>query len=167
VVVGLAVFATADPHTPYFPSLALTFLLTGVGAGLASAPLLTIAMANVPSADAGIASGMVKFSSQISGAIAVAVLGALASAGGTQSAAGYRTAIVAGAVCAAIALGFAATLLRRRPSELAQKHSPAGRAVGAPDRPACRGCPPRAPSGVIEPKRSSDENTRCVAVVRK
>jgi EmrB/QacA subfamily drug resistance transporter len=119
IIIGLAIFATADRHTPYFPSLALTFLLTGVGAGLASAPLLTIAMANVPSADAGIASGMVKFSNQISGAIAVAVLGALANAGGTQPAAGYRTAIVAGAVSAAIALGLAGYLLRRHPSELA------------------------------------------------
>jgi EmrB/QacA subfamily drug resistance transporter len=119
VIIGLAIFATADQHTPYFPALAVTFLLTGIGAGLASAPLLTIAMANVPSPDAGIASGMVKFSNQISGAIAVAVLGALATAGGTQSVAGYRTAIVAGAVCAAIALGLAAYLLRRRPSELA------------------------------------------------
>jgi EmrB/QacA subfamily drug resistance transporter len=110
VMIGLAIFATVDRHTPYFPSLALTFLLTGVGAGLASAPLLTIAMANVPSAEAGIASGIVKLSNQISGAIAVAALGALASGGGTQSAPGYRTAIVAGAVCAAIALGLAVYL---------------------------------------------------------
>jgi EmrB/QacA subfamily drug resistance transporter len=121
VIIGLVMFATADQHTPYFPWLALTFLLTGVGAGLASAPLLTIAMANVPSADAGIASGMVKFSNQLSGAIAVAALGALASAGGTESLAGYRTAIVAGAVCAAIALCLAGYLLRRRPSELGPK----------------------------------------------
>jgi EmrB/QacA subfamily drug resistance transporter len=107
VIIGLAIFATANRHTPYFPSLALTFLLTGVGAGLASAPLLTIAMSNVPPADAGIASGMVKLSNQLSGAIAVAALGALASGSGTQSVTGYRTAIVAGAVCAAIALGLA------------------------------------------------------------
>jgi EmrB/QacA subfamily drug resistance transporter len=126
VIIGLAIFATVDRHTPYFPSLALAFLLTGVGAGLASAPLLTIALANVTSADAGAASGMVKFSNQISGAVAVAVLGALASAGGTQSVAGYRTAIVAGAACAAIALGLAGTLLRRRPSELAPKRYAAG-----------------------------------------
>jgi EmrB/QacA subfamily drug resistance transporter len=119
VTVGLAIFATADPHTPYFPWLALTFLLTGIGAGLASAPLLMIAMANVPAPDAGIASGMVKFSNQISGAIAVAVLGALASAGGTPSGVGYRTAIVAGAMCAAIALCLAGARLRQRPSELA------------------------------------------------
>jgi EmrB/QacA subfamily drug resistance transporter len=125
LIIGLAIFATADPHTPYFPSLALTFLLTGVGAGLTSAPLLTIAMANVPPADAGIASGTVKFSNQISGAIAVAVLGALASAGGTRSGADYQTAIIAGAACAAIALGLAVTLLRRRPSELAPRPYPA------------------------------------------
>jgi hypothetical protein len=118
VNIGLTIFATADRHTPYFPSLALTFLLTGIGAGLASAPLLTIAMANVPSTDAGIASGTVKFSNQISGAIAVAVLGALASAAGTPSTASYRTAIAAGAICATIALALAGTLLRRRPSEM-------------------------------------------------
>jgi EmrB/QacA subfamily drug resistance transporter len=112
VIIGLAIFATVDPHTPYFPSIALTFLLTGVGAGLASAPLLTIAMANVPQADAGIASGTVKFSNQISGALAVALLGALASAGGTQSVVGYRTAMLAGAACAAIALGLAGFLAK-------------------------------------------------------
>jgi EmrB/QacA subfamily drug resistance transporter len=122
VIIGLAIFATADRHTLYFPWLALTFLLAGFGAGLASAPLLTIAMANVPAADAGIASGMVKFSNQISGAIAVAVLGALAGAGSRPSGAGYRAAIVAGAVGAAIALGLAATLLRRHPSESSALH---------------------------------------------
>jgi MFS family permease len=113
VIIGLALFATADRHTPYFPSLALTFLLTGVGAGLASAPLLTLAMANVPPADTGIASGTVKFSNQISGAIAIAVLGALASASRTQSTGGYRTAILAGAVCAAIGLSLAGYLAAR------------------------------------------------------
>jgi predicted MFS family arabinose efflux permease len=49
----------------------------GLGAGLSFMPLLTIAMADVPRADAGLASGIVNTSLQVSTAIGVAVLGTL------------------------------------------------------------------------------------------
>jgi EmrB/QacA subfamily drug resistance transporter len=132
LIIGLAILATADQHTPYFPVLAFSFLLTGVGAGLASAPLLTIAMANVPPTEAGIASGTVKFSNQISGAVAVAVLGALATAGSSRSGGDYQTAIAVGAACAAIALGLSLTWLRRRPSPGRLTHGRPARVATAP-----------------------------------
>jgi MFS family permease len=54
------------------------FALIGLGAGLAFLPLMTIAMAEVPLADAGLASGIVNASLQISAAIGIAALGTVA-----------------------------------------------------------------------------------------
>jgi MFS family permease len=72
---GLALLANAGLHTAYVPTLLLAFLLMGLGAGMAFMPLLTIAMAEVPQADAGLASGIVNTSLQVSAAIGVALLG--------------------------------------------------------------------------------------------
>jgi EmrB/QacA subfamily drug resistance transporter len=74
---GLVMLAFAGLHTAYLPTLVLAFLLMGLGAGLAFMPLLTIAMAEVPPADAGLASGIVNTSLQVSAAIGVAVLGTI------------------------------------------------------------------------------------------
>ncbi len=46
----------------------------GLGIGSAFMPLLTIAMADVPAADAGLGSGITNVSQQISGAFGLAVL---------------------------------------------------------------------------------------------
>jgi EmrB/QacA subfamily drug resistance transporter len=88
---GLALLTQTGAHTAYFPLVAGGFLLMGVGAGLAFMPLLTIAMAEVPMADAGLASGIVNTSLQLSAAIGVAVLGTL-STDRTQSLARAGTA---------------------------------------------------------------------------
>ena len=74
---GLLILGQAGAGTPYFPDVLLSFMLIGVGAGLAFMPLLTIAMAHVPTADAGLASGIINTSLQMSAAIGVAVLGAV------------------------------------------------------------------------------------------
>ncbi|HEY1568973.1 MAG TPA: MFS transporter, partial [Solirubrobacteraceae bacterium] len=66
---GLAVFSTIGLHTAYVPTLLGAVLLIGLGAGMAFMPLLTIAMAEVPPADAGLASGIVNTSLQVSAAI--------------------------------------------------------------------------------------------------
>ena len=75
---GLALLATAGVHTAYVPTLVAAFLLIGLGAGMCFMPLLVIAMAQVPAADAGLASGIINTSLQVSAAIGVAVLGTLA-----------------------------------------------------------------------------------------
>jgi hypothetical protein len=62
----------------YFPTIALPFTLLSFGAGLSFLPLTTIAMADVPIADAGLASGLVNASQQISVAIGTAALSTVA-----------------------------------------------------------------------------------------
>jgi EmrB/QacA subfamily drug resistance transporter len=74
---GLVLLATAGTDTGYLPTLIVAFLLIGVGAGMCFMPLLVIAMARVPAADAGLASGITNTSLQVSAAIGVAVLGTL------------------------------------------------------------------------------------------
>jgi len=74
VAIALLLLATTGEHTSYFPRIFITFLIFGLGAGSSFVPLLTIAMARVPKADAGVASGVVNVSMQISAAIGLAVL---------------------------------------------------------------------------------------------
>jgi MFS family permease len=75
---GLALLTQAGTNASYLGSVLPAFVLFGIGAGLAFMPLLTIAMAHVPAADAGMASGIVNTSLQLSGALGVAVLGTVA-----------------------------------------------------------------------------------------
>jgi EmrB/QacA subfamily drug resistance transporter len=111
--VGLFLLGRAGPHAHYFPDVAIPFVLMGAGAGLAFMPLLTIAMANVPMADAG---------------IGVAVLGTLAtnhtlslSAHGVPHTAallgGYHLALTIGAISVGVAFLVTLVLIRapRRP----------------------------------------------------
>lgn len=77
---GLALLTGVGPDTSYTPDVLVPFVLMGVGAGLSFMPLLTIAMAEVPRSDAGLASGIVNTSLQVSTAIGVAVLGSLGAA---------------------------------------------------------------------------------------
>jgi MFS family permease len=72
---GLTLFITSGVNTAYFPHLFVAVLLVGLGAAMAFTPLLTMALANVPAKDAGIGSGIVNVSQQVSAALSVAVLG--------------------------------------------------------------------------------------------
>ena len=139
---GLGLLVALGPHTSYVTGLLPAFVLIGLGAGLAFMPLLTIAMANVPPADAGMASGIVNTSLQLSGAIGVAVLGtvaadrtrALAGAGEGQAAAllgGYHLAFLVALGCAGVAVVAAAVTLRPRArTVVAAADGPAGEAGG-------------------------------------
>src|SRR5436853_4202571 len=77
-VAGLLLFATVGPDTAFFPTVFLACLAIGLGIGNAFMPLLTIAMADVPAADAGLGSGITNVSQQISGAFGLAVLSTIA-----------------------------------------------------------------------------------------
>jgi MFS family permease len=123
VAASLLLLATAGPHSGYFPRVAVSFLLFGVGSGTAFIPLLSIAMAKVPKEDAGIASGIVNVSMQISAAIGLALLATistdraqtLASRGdplATALTGGYHLAFLAAAGCVAIGIVLALVLLR-------------------------------------------------------
>jgi EmrB/QacA subfamily drug resistance transporter len=74
---GLTLFVSSGVHTAYFPHLFGAVLLVGLGAATAFTPLLTMALAHVPARDAGIGSGIVNVSQQVSAALSVAVLGAV------------------------------------------------------------------------------------------
>jgi hypothetical protein len=86
-------------------------------------PLLTIAMADVPAADAGLGSGIINVSQQVSGALGLAVLGTLATERSQTLAAhghsvassllgGYHMAFVIGIACVLVGIVVAFTLLR-------------------------------------------------------
>ena len=77
-VVGLLLFSTVGPGTAFFPTVFLANFALGLGIGNAFMPLLTIAMADVPAADAGLGSGITNVSQQIGGALGLAVLSTLA-----------------------------------------------------------------------------------------
>jgi hypothetical protein len=125
VMAGLLLLTQAGVHSSYFPDVFFAFLLTGAGMGTASIPLLTIAMAEVPPADAGLASGIVNVSMQVAGAIGVAILGTistdhtrtLAADGHPLASAltsGYHLAFLIAAGSVALGIVVASVLLRPR-----------------------------------------------------
>lgn len=77
-IAGLTLFIGAGPHAAYFPRIFIAFALVGMGMGISFMPLLSIAMSEVPSADAGLASGIVNVSMQMAAALGLAVLDTLA-----------------------------------------------------------------------------------------
>jgi EmrB/QacA subfamily drug resistance transporter len=124
-VVGLLLFATVDAQTAFFPTIFLACLTIGLGIGTAFMPLLTIAMADVPPADAGLGSGITNVSQQLSGAFGLAVFSTLATNhtqgmlsdhhGLTSSlVGGYHVGFLAGALTIAAGVALAFVLLRTR-----------------------------------------------------
>jgi MFS family permease len=123
--IGLLLFATVGPHTTYFPTIFLACFAIGLGIGSAFMPLLTLAMADVPAADAGLGSGITNVSQQISGALGLAVLSTVAAnhTKGLLSAdrdltssliGGYQLAFLTGAMTIAAGIVLAFVLLRPR-----------------------------------------------------
>jgi len=119
---GLLLLTTTGPHTAFFPTLFVAWFAIGLGIGNAFMPLLTMAMADVPAADAGLASGITNVSQQVSGALGLAVLGTLATnhtkallgqhhAVTSSLISGYHLAFVAGAACIALGMVLALTVL--------------------------------------------------------
>jgi EmrB/QacA subfamily drug resistance transporter len=122
-IVGLLLFAGVGPHTAFFPTIFLASFMIGLGIGNAFMPLLTLAMAEVPAADAGLGSGLANVSQQISGALGLAILGTVASNhtkallathhGLTSSLiGGYHLGFLAGAGACAVGVALALVLLR-------------------------------------------------------
>jgi EmrB/QacA subfamily drug resistance transporter len=122
---GLLLFATVGPDTAYFPTVFFACFAIGLGIGNAFMPLLTLAMVDVPAADAGLGSGITNVSQQISGALGLAVLstvaanhtkGLLSDGNGvtTSLLGGYHVAFVAGAVVITAGIVLAFALLRPR-----------------------------------------------------
>jgi EmrB/QacA subfamily drug resistance transporter len=145
-VVGLLLFATVGPHTAFFPTIFLACFAIGLGIGTAFMPLLTLAMADVPAADAGLGSGITNLSQQIGGALGLAVLSTVAAnhTRGLMSAdhgltssliGGYQLAFLGGAVAVSTGIVLAFALLRPRSPR------PELQLAGAPTRNEVAGVP--------------------------
>jgi MFS family permease len=137
-IVGLLLFSTSGPNTAFFPTIFFACFAIGFGIGNAFMPLLTIAMADVAPADAGLGSGITNVSQQVSGALGLAVLGTLATdhtkallnehhAVTSSLVSGYHLAFVTGAAVIAIGLLLALALLRPRNQRPSLQLADAGR----------------------------------------
>ena len=124
VAIGVGIMAALALDAPYFPLRALAHVVLGLGFGMSFLPLLTLAMSEVPAADAGLGSAIINLSLQLAAAVDVAVLVTVASfrtrtlvAAGVamQEAAvrGYRFAYAVAVVGVLVGLTLAATLLRK------------------------------------------------------
>ncbi|HEY7266777.1 MAG TPA: MFS transporter [Solirubrobacterales bacterium] len=128
-VAGLLLFSQIQQSTPYFPTIFAAFALLGFGFGAANPPLMMIAMDDVPARDAGLASGTIQVSIQLSAAIGLAALGTIAtdrtdalSAQGQSAidalSGGYHLAFLIAAGVAAIGIAIAILGLRNPRPEL-------------------------------------------------
>ena len=120
---GLLLFARTPVHGRYLVDLMPAMVLVGLGAGLGFPALVMLAMSGATDSDSGLASGLVNTSTQVGGAVGLAVLATLASqrshsllASGASNAvalnSGYHVAYLCGAALVAGALIVAATMLR-------------------------------------------------------
>jgi EmrB/QacA subfamily drug resistance transporter len=137
IIGALVLLSRVPAHTSYFPAIFVPFALLGLGAGMSFLPLTTLAMAEVPVADAGLASGIVNASLQISAAIGIAALATVAAertkvlAGLGQHhlqalTGGFHLAFAIGA--GAVGIGALIALIWLRPSR------PSAEVVPLPDR---------------------------------
>ncbi len=125
---GLLLLTRIGPGSSYTTVVAPAFVLIGFGAGTSFMPLLSIAMADVPNADAGLGSGIVNVSMQMAGALGLAVLGTIAtertngleSAGQSAAAAlsgGFRLSFLVAAASVGVGTVMAMVLLHGVPRE--------------------------------------------------
>jgi EmrB/QacA subfamily drug resistance transporter len=84
MTVGLVLFARLGAAAT-FGSLLPGFILFGLGAGLMTVPLTNAVLGDVPTAQAGIASGLFNASREIGGLLGVTVIGAVLSASENSS----------------------------------------------------------------------------------
>ena len=125
IAAGLALFARVPLHGRYLTDVLPSMVLLGVGSGLSFPAVLTIAVADATTSNAGLRSGLINTTQQIGPSIGLAILATL-SASRTQHAllaghpvsqaltSGYRLAFVLGA--AFVAAGIAACLFFLKPA---------------------------------------------------
>jgi EmrB/QacA subfamily drug resistance transporter len=117
-VIGYALFLPIGLDSGYVTAMLPTFLLTGLGFGLAYGPLNIAATNGVAPQEQGLAGGLVNTSFQFGGALVLAVATAVNNANAGSSGSpdalldGFHAAIVVSLIAAV--LGVAAVALRRR-----------------------------------------------------
>jgi MFS family permease len=134
---GLVLFTQAPVDGSWAIHVLPVMLLLGTGAGLAFPALMTLAMSGASPTDAGLASGLANTTTQVGGAIGLAVLATLAG-GRTESVladgksaaealnSGFHFAYGIGAVLVVAAIGVALTVLKSdKPAETALHGEPA------------------------------------------
>jgi EmrB/QacA subfamily drug resistance transporter len=123
IALGLLLFARAPVDASYVTDVLPAMVLLGIGAGLCFPSLMTLAMSGATRSDAGLASGLVNTTTQVGGALGLAVLATLSTtrtdgllAGGDSTASaltgGYDLAFIIGAGLVLAAIGVALSLLR-------------------------------------------------------
>lgn len=157
---GLVLFSQGDAHTSYVPLILLAFLLVGLGMGTLFTPLITIAVADVPKEDAGLASGVVNVVQQMAAALGVAILGSVSASRiktlltngqplHSAELSGYHLAFVIASIAVTSALLLTVVLLRNpvhRDEEVPGSEDGRGGAVGMT---ASEGREVEAPAGLI------------------
>jgi EmrB/QacA subfamily drug resistance transporter len=144
-IAGMLMLRFAGAHASFLPFPFLGTFLMGLGIGNTFTPLMTIAMAEVPHRDAGLASGIVNVSQQVAGALGLAILGTIAtshSAGLARSGesvsasllGGYHFAYLFGAGALLVAFILAVVVLPRYVPRLGAGELP-GRPQSAPSTP--------------------------------
>src|SRR5215213_2109899 len=129
---GLLLFARAPVDGTWAIDVLPIMLLLGVGAGVSFPSLMTLAMSGATPADAGLASGLVNTTTQVGGAIGLAVLatvstertkGLIADGHSTASAlnSGYHLAYLIGAALIAAAIVVALTVISAKAPAAAAK----------------------------------------------
>ena len=120
---GLVLWARTPVDGDFVTDILAVMLLLGTGAGLAFPSLMTLAMSGATPSDAGLASGLVNTTTQVGGAIGLAVLATLATErtqglvgdGESRVAAlnsGYHMAYLIGAILVVAAIIVAVFVLR-------------------------------------------------------
>ena len=123
---GLLAFTQVPAHAGYLADLLPVMVLLGTGAGVCFPALMTLAMSGAGRDDAGLASGLINTTTQVGGALGLAVLATVSAsrsralmAGGHGAAAsltgGYHLAFWVAAVLMAAAVLVAVTVPARRP----------------------------------------------------
>ena len=124
---GLLLFARAPVDGWYVTDVLPVMLLLGVGAGISFPSLMTLAMSGATPSDSGLASGLVNTTTQVGGAIGLAVLATLATertdalrASGVSADAalnsGFHLAYLIGAALVSVAIVVAVVVLESRPA---------------------------------------------------
>src|SRR3954469_16373884 len=129
--VGLLLFARAPVEGTWVVDVLPVMLLLGVGAGVSFPALMTLAMSGATPSDAGLASGLINTTTQVGGAIGLAVLATVSTertnslldeGHSTASAlnSGYHLAYLIGAVLVIGAIAVALTVIRSVPQAAAE-----------------------------------------------
>ena len=149
--IGYALFLSVDLNSSYFPSMLPTFLLAGLGFGLAYGPLNIAATNGIAAEEQGLAGGLVNTSFQFGGALVLAVATAVNNANtgpdGTPQALleGFHAAWIVSLVAALLGVGTIALGLRA-PRARASNAPAALDATGSSEDGAMAGCAVAAPA---------------------